>query len=111
MFWNVPEIQAKELADWMEDSKESFRVIDVREFSEMARGIIPGAEPMPLATVPLRTQDMNPDEKMVFVCRSGARSAQACAFLQQQGYKNVYNLRGGMIDWAAQGLPATPHTA
>ena len=107
MFWNVAEIHANELASWMDDSSEPFRVIDVREFSEIAHGIIPGAEAMPLATVPLRTQDMHPDEKMVFVCRSGARSAQACAFLQQQGYQNVYNLRGGMIDWAANGLPAT----
>ncbi|MGD8524778.1 MAG: rhodanese-like domain-containing protein, partial [Thioalkalispiraceae bacterium] len=31
--------------------------------------------------------------------------AQACAFLQQQGYDNVYNLRGGMMGWAGSGLP------
>jgi rhodanese-related sulfurtransferase len=40
------------------------------------------------------------------VCRSGARSAQACQFLQQQGYSNVYNLRGGMMRWVQSGLPA-----
>jgi rhodanese-related sulfurtransferase len=40
------------------------------------------------------------------VCRSGARSAQACMFLQQQGFSNVFNLRGGMIAWVQGGFPA-----
>jgi len=38
------------------------------------------------------------------VCSSGARSAQPCMILQQQGYDNVFNLRGGMMAWANNGL-------
>lgn len=108
MFRNIKEINANELADWLQVGDSPFRVIDVREIREITRGTIPGAEPMPLATVPLRTGEMEPHEKLVFVCHSGARSAQACAFLQQQGYSNVYNLRGGMLGWAASGMPAVP---
>ena len=108
MFFNIKEITANELSDWMHEGDSPFRVIDVREIREMTAGTIPGAEAMPLATIPLRTNDMLQEERLVFVCRSGARSAQACAFLQQKGYSDVYNLRGGMMSWSASGLPAIP---
>jgi rhodanese-related sulfurtransferase len=103
MFRNIKEINADELDTWFQNNDSQFRVIDVREMREIMAGIIPGAETMPLATVPLRAGEMEHHEKLVFVCHSGARSAQACAYLQQQGYSNVYNLRGGMVGWAASG--------
>lgn len=103
MSWSVKEIDAAELAQWLSDKPETLRVIDVREMGEIAAGTIPGAIPMPLATVPLRLQDIQRDETVVMICRSGARSAQACAFLQQQGYDQVFNLRGGMFAWAGAG--------
>ena len=105
MFNSVQEIEAPELADWIQDESQSFRIIDVREMPEIAQGVMPGAEPLPLATLPLRMSEFAPDEKLVMVCRSGARSAQACMFLKQQGFDNVYNLRGGMISWARSALP------
>jgi rhodanese-related sulfurtransferase len=40
---------------------------------------------------------------VVLYCRSGARSFHACAFLMQQGVRNVINLRGGILDWARCG--------
>jgi len=107
MYWNIKELQAPELSDWLENESDgAFRVIDVREPSEVRSGSVPGAEHIPLATVPVRFQEFDRDETLVFVCRSGARSAQACMFLQQQGFDKVYNLSGGMQAWAANGLPA-----
>ena len=35
-------------------------------------------------------------------CRSGARSAQACALMKQQGFENAYNLMGGITDWEGE---------
>lgn len=99
------EIDAPELAAWVEDESHQLRVIDVRGMPEIAQGIVPGAEPLPLATLPLRVNDFEPNERIVMVCRSGARSSQACMFLKQQGFENVYNLRGGMIGWAQNSLP------
>ena len=95
MFSSIEEIEAPELASWVENGTHPLRVIDVREMAEIARGIMPGAEPVPLTT----------HEKLVLVCHSGARSAQACHFLKQQGFDNVYNLRGGMLGWAHNALP------
>ncbi|MFP5382365.1 MAG: rhodanese-like domain-containing protein [Gammaproteobacteria bacterium] len=36
-------------------------------------------------------------------CRSGARSAQACAFMASKGYGNMHNLSGGIMAWARSG--------
>jgi len=105
MFGTIKEIDAPELASWVNDETQQLRVIDVREMPEIQQGTMLGAEPLPLATLPLNMNNFNTDEKLVIICRSGARSAQACMFLQEQGYENVYNLRGGMIGWAHNSLP------
>jgi len=103
---SVKEIDAHELAKWVNDDSHNIRVIDVRGMEEIAMGTVPKAEALPLHILPAKVQDLSRDEKLVMVCRSGARSAQACMFLQQQGFTNVFNLRGGMMGWAHSGFPA-----
>ncbi|OGS94053.1 MAG: sulfurtransferase [Gallionellales bacterium RIFCSPLOWO2_02_FULL_57_47] len=102
----IKEIDASELAKWVNDATHDLRVIDVRQMQEIAMGTVPRAEPLPLHTLPAKVHELSREEKMVMVCRSGARSAQACMFLQQQGFSNVYNLRGGMMGWVQSGFPA-----
>lgn len=102
---NVKEINAPELGQWLQDEAGICHIIDVREMVEIAQGTIPSAKPIPLATLPARMDELDREQRLVIICRSGARSAQACQFLQQQGYDNVYNLRGGMIGWAHESLP------
>ena len=99
----VKEIDANELKQWLAGRTGQFRIIDVRSPQEIAGGAIPGALSMPLTTVPLRLNELDRGQPLVFVCRSGNRSAQACMFLQQQGFDNVINLRGGMTAWAGAG--------
>lgn len=99
----IKEIEVTELAQ-LKQNGETIRVIDIRQPAELNAGVIPGAEPLPMHIIPLRINEFKRDEKLIMVCRSGARSAQACMFMQQQGYENVYNLRGGMMAWAGSGL-------
>ncbi|MFV2057166.1 MAG: rhodanese-like domain-containing protein [Thiohalomonadales bacterium] len=101
----IKDIDSQQLHDWISQSPSNCRVIDVRELKEVVNGQIRGAETMPLATLPVRMTELRQDEKIVIVCRSGARSAQACGFLQQFGYDQVYNLYGGMMAWQANNLP------
>lgn len=104
MFFNgIKEIDSPELARWLEEKKGQFRIIDVREMGEIAHGTVPQAQAMPLGTVPAHVHGLDRDATYVMVCRSGARSAQACMFLMQHGIKDVYNLRGGMIGWVQSG--------
>lgn len=104
-FGGVKEIDAPELGRWLETESEGLRIIDVREMAEIAQGTIHSAEAIPLATLPVRLNEFEREQKLVIICRSGARSAQACQFMKQQGYDNVYNLRGGMIGWSHASLP------
>lgn len=103
----IQEVESSELAQLLKgDSK--IRLIDVRSPGEIMAGIIPGAAGMPLNLLPLRMNEVPKDQQVVFYCRTGARSAQACMFMMQHGYNNVYNLRGGIISWAQNGEPIVP---
>ncbi len=103
----IKEIDASKFAQWLSDASHKLRVIDVRQMQEIAGGTVPRAEAMPLHLLPARVSELSPQEKLVVVCRSGARSAQACMFLQQQGFKEVYNLSGGMMGWIGGGFPVS----
>jgi rhodanese-related sulfurtransferase len=73
-------------------------VIDVREPYEYAEQNI-GAINIPLGSLPAKLDDLEDykDQEVIVHCRSGARSASAKAFLEQQGFKNVRNLLGGIL--------------
>jgi rhodanese-related sulfurtransferase len=80
-------------------------LLDVREPDEWIAGHAPGAVHLPLMDIPARLEEVPRDGTVVVVCRMGGRSAQAVAYLMQNGYDNVVNLDGGMRDWAAAGKP------
>jgi len=46
-----------------------------------------------------KMDELDAEKSYLFICRSGNRSMQACMFLQSQGFDNVYNLKGGMMNW------------
>jgi rhodanese-related sulfurtransferase len=78
-------------------------VIDVRTEAEVAAGFIDGAVHLPLHLLPLKLDELETGVPMVFYCRSGARSGQACAYLAARGFTNAFNLRGGIIAWMQSG--------
>lgn len=97
----VQEIQP----DALDHTSDEYQIIDVREMPEIAAGKIETAQAMPMASIPMRLSEFDSDKKIIMVCRSGARSAQCCMFLQQNGFDNVYNLKGGMIGWVQAEKP------
>lgn len=103
----IKEINSNELAKWLEKEKPPV-LIDVRTPQEMAQASIKSGKPLPLNTLPVRLDEVPKDEQVVFYCRTGARSAQACMYLAQRGYDNVHNLYGGIVNWARHGLPVAP---
>jgi len=91
--------------EFLQTHKDDIHLIDVRTESEVARGVIDGAIHIPLHLLPLRAGEIPLDKKVIVYCNSGARSAQACAFMAARGYDNLHNLSGGIMAWARSGKP------
>lgn len=85
------------------DELDDAFLLDVREPAEFEAGHAPGATLVPLGTLPDGVSQLPADRTVLVICRSGARSAQATAFLREQGLDAV-NLEGGMQAWSAFGL-------
>lgn len=100
----VNEIDSESLSRRLTDT-EDVLLVDIRTPAEIAQGMIPDALLLPMHLIPIRMNEIPKDRDVVIYCRSGARSYQACAYLMQQGYNRVLNLRGGIIAWARHGLP------
>lgn len=82
-------------------------LVDVRELAEYTGelGHAPRAEHIVLSTLPTKIKSLPRDKTIVFICRSGARSAQAAAFAKSEGINSVYNMKGGMLLWNQLKLP------
>ena len=94
-------LSVRELAEWLADEQRPKPVLlDVREPWEQQICRIEGSELMPMRTVPARANELEPDRDTVCVCHHGGRSAQVAMFLERQGFRNVYNLTGGVDAWA-----------
>ena len=87
----IAEIEIDDFADRVADGA---RVIDVREPDEYATGHVPGAELIPLGTVPEHLDRFGADGPTYVICRSGGRSMRACEFASTSGH-DVVNVTGG----------------
>ena len=84
--------------------KKNLALVDVRGDNEVIYGVIEGAQHLPLHLLPIKADELDKEMHTIFYCRSGVRSAQACAFMAAKGHDNVYNLQGGIIAWVQSGL-------
>ena len=92
---SVEELKAKM------DSGEKINLIDCREPHEYAEANI-GGKLFPLGKIQtMQVEDIEDlkEEEVIVHCRSGQRSMMACLVLDQLGFKNTYNLTGGILAW------------
>jgi rhodanese-related sulfurtransferase len=80
------------------------KVLDVREDYEWEAGHIDGALHIRLDQLPERLDELDPDEDLHVICRTGGRSYRAAAWLVGNGYSAV-NVDGGMGAWLEAGKP------
>lgn len=87
------------------DSGESVTVVDVREPDEWAEEHIPGAKHIPRGVLELQAADQLPekDARIVVHCALGGRGSLAAKSLQEMGYTNVANMKGGVNAWQEHG--------
>ncbi|MGE5702990.1 MAG: sulfurtransferase TusA family protein [Clostridia bacterium] len=91
-------ITTKELQEKREN-QEQITILDVREPAEVGFQRIPGAISIPLGVLESRLRELNPEDEIAVVCRSGNRSDLACQLLAEKGFKNVKNVLSGMNEW------------
>jgi len=93
-------IQGGVFLEMMKD--ENSVILDVRTPTEYQASHIPGSvllnynDPMQFVK---GSNELDKDKTYLVYCRSGARSAAACAHLSQIGFDDTYNLLGGILDW------------
>jgi len=92
----MKEITVQELKE-LQNNGSDFQLIDVREQHEFDEANLNGLL-IPLGEVLDRAEEITKDKKVIVHCRSGKRSATAIQALEQQnGYTNLYNLKGGIL--------------
>jgi rhodanese-related sulfurtransferase len=96
--YEMKEITVQELKEKM-DAGEDFQLVDVREDFEYEMSNL-GGELIPLSGIMIESGKIKKDKPVIVMCRSGKRSAAAIMQLEQQGFKDLYNLKGGILAWA-----------
>ena len=105
-FGRVPEIGAAELEQALA-APEPPRLLDVSTRGEWEGSRIPGARNLGVRNLRRRLPALEWDRRqpIVTICLSAHRSIPAVRLLSQAGFRDVRQLRGGMIAWWRQGLP------
>ena len=103
----ISKMDAKELKQKL-DNNEKIILIDCREKIEWDESRIETAQFLPLSDFEKQMEKLEETDKgalIVCQCRSGKRSMSAAAMLQDEGFKNLYNLEGGILGWIDEGFP------
>ncbi|GAA3295112.1 molybdopterin-synthase adenylyltransferase MoeB [Arthrobacter citreus] len=107
----IPAVDVRELERLLAErsaGNRDFDLLDVREPGEHAIVSIPGAVLMPRAGILSGEQLPGRGRELYVHCKSGGRSAEVTAFLRDQGYRDVYNVAGGILEWVREIEPAKP---
>jgi rhodanese-related sulfurtransferase len=94
------------LAEWLAREPQ-LQLIDVREPYEREAGHIAGSRHVELVRLSDEAASVEKSRPVVFYCRVGARSTMAADAFRASGYE-AYSLDGGLLRWAAEGLPLSP---
>jgi sulfur-carrier protein adenylyltransferase/sulfurtransferase len=103
----IRELTPRELAA-KQARGDDFDLIDVREPHEYQIARIPGARLIPLAAVAEAIPTLQSGREIVMHCKLGGRSARAVRVLQEVGFRNVWNLAGGITRWSEDVDPTVP---
>ncbi|CAO3656567.1 unnamed protein product [Mucor hiemalis] len=112
---DIHTMTVEELSAWLDEKDTTATFIDVREIDELEeQGVIEGYDdniPWFLTNTnpdlfEKRFSELNKEEKLVISCRSGRRSGFAAEYVTSKlGFRNVYNVKGGILEWIAHGYP------
>ena len=100
-FKTVTPLEAKALIE----TRKDMLLVDVRSPEEFQGGSLPGATLIPFWDFAKGRFDLPKDKPILLVCAVGGRSLACGQLLASKGYREVYNLKGGLDAWAEQRVP------
>ena len=86
----------------IERSSKGGIILDVREQAEFAFGHIEGAKSIPMGELEARLSELDKDQEIYVICRTGTRSDMAAQTLEKSGFTKVYNVLPGMTGWTGE---------
>ena len=96
----ILDIDVKRLKNML-DNKKDFILLDVRtELETITSSISTNAIHIPMSEIPTRFTELNKDKEIIIHCKSGKRSVKVCEFLINNNFKNIKNLKGGILAWS-----------
>ena len=106
-FQEIPAWSAEQVRGRLrEDDPKALTLLDVRQPEEYAEGHLPGAMLIPVGELHARIEAVpRADKPTIVYCRSGMRAGRAVAILLQAGFRDVWNMTGGILAW--NGMVAT----
>jgi len=102
----VRQISVFELKELMQ-SETAYELIDVRTESERAIASVDGFRLLDEGEHD-RLTGLDVDAPLVFLCHHGIRSQQAAEYFRQQGFRDLYNVQGGIEAWSCRVDPTVP---
>lgn len=100
-FKTITPLEAKALVE----TRRDLLLVDVRSPEEFQGGSLPGATLIPFWDFAKGRYDLPKDRPILLICAVGGRSLACGQLLAAQGYREVYNLKGGLDAWAEQRVP------
>ena len=97
---NPDEVTVHEMKQALDDPKLGIKLVDVREPDEYEIAHIKGIPMLPLSQLAQRFTELDPNTQYYLHCKSGVRSMKALKFLNDQGFKYVKSVKGGISAWA-----------
>lgn len=103
----IRRVAVEEGAQIQADPPDGLIVLDVRTPEEFAEGHLEDAVMIDFYDPDFADQlaDLDPDRPYLLYCRSGNRSGQTTAIMDQLGFTNVADIDGGIVAWGEAGLP------
>ena len=96
-FYNITTDELKARID--NKSDKNFIIVDIRDNASYTQGHIPGAINIPLNELGYRVFSLDKTRDIIVYCFTGATSEVACQILVKAGFKDVYNVIGGIKAW------------
>lgn len=109
MFRETPSRTVDQVRAYLEQhGPDEYTLLDVRQPEEYAEGHLPGSVLIPVGELNQRLDELDPSKPAIVYCRAGVRGANGTGVLLNAGFKEAWNLSGGILAWEGRVATGAP---